>query len=85
MVYPIYIDPKKFKGFALVNWSTTEIAVTIKNDASFSISFILKSKDIYYARVGDVVEFLSLEWAHKSHIRYLENIPELKDWRGRIR
>jgi len=84
-MYPIYLDHKKFKGFALVNTSTSEIAVIVRNESSFDEEFIMKSKDIYYAKVADVIEVMPLSWAKKCYFRYIEDIEKLRDDRGKLR
>lgn len=84
-MHPLYLDPKKFKGFALVNRGTKELAIIVKNESSFDKEFIMKPKDVYYALVADVIEVMPLNWAKKSYFRYLEDIPKLENYRGKLR
>ena len=66
------IDLSKFKGFAVRNESGKDVAIKVVNEASFPEEFILKNGQVHYARVGDVVKVLPLDWAKKSHIPYLK-------------
>ena len=63
------IDMKKFKGFAIRNRSEKDIAIRVDNESSFPKEFILKSGDVYYALVADVVSIEPLGWAKKSEFK----------------
>jgi len=66
------IDLAKFKGFAIRNESGQDIAMIVSNEADFPKEFILKTGQVYYAKVADVVRIQELDWAKKSGLPYLK-------------
>jgi len=72
MAYYLGIDMAKFKGFAIINRSEEEVAIKVVNEASFSKEFILKPKQVYYAKVADVAEIIPLDWAKSNGVEYLK-------------
>ena len=65
MVYP-GIDLKKFRGFAIQNWSEEAVALLVVNESAFPKEFILEENGVYYAKVADVVRIMPLKWAKES-------------------
>lgn len=72
MVSNCNLDMSKFKGFAFVNNSEQDMAVIITNESAFPNEGILRSGEVLYCKVADIVEVVSLQWAMDLHLDYLK-------------
>ena len=71
-----HVDGKQFRGFAFRNETSKEIALIVDSEVAHTKEFILRSMEVYYAFVGDLISIHKLEWAKKSGFRYLYEVEE---------
>ena len=76
-ILPTGIDYDKFKGFVVYNSTNRDMGIVVNSDYAFPKEFLLRPRETFYARVGDLVSILSLEDCRKLYItKHLEDIEK---------
>jgi len=75
-MFMCHVDGKQFRGFAFRNETSEDMALIVNSEVIPTKEFILRSMEVYYAYVGDLISPVDLERAKKSYFKYLYELEE---------